>query len=260
MTTSNKTKFHIVLSRLHPEYGPPLKVRIWLDEFAISDHEIDLRFEDINFESNIQDGKHCLRIEHYDRHEKNTLIDENGRILTTSCVQVMLVEIADVRFKIDASQTYCEWQPNLNQSETDWAKKHKPGDNLPQLLPADNKLYSNGSLNINFYWPLSVHGIYHQSFLYQVPFYHKKFYTNYPGTKDANIKLYQELPSLKAEIINTKLSRRNIPFEIIYVHDLKECDYDEITKNGHLPILYKKGKFLCDCDGFFFLSVNELLD
>jgi len=76
--------------------------------------------------------------------------------------------------------------------------------------------------------------------------------SEFPGNVGSDLVLIQKPHDPTALQMNARLSSRRIPFEILF--------RAEDTLDGyHLPLLYKKGNYLCNFDEFQYIKFDDLV-
>lgn len=264
MTTSSDIKILVRIIRENPDLGPALKFRLWLNDEILSEHELEDQLEISNVVQ-LDKGRHDLFIQHYDRHPSNTKVNEDGSVAESSMARMDSIKIHNIPFYASRGVNINKFLPEYDESFMEWAKKHRPGSNFPEELPAHPVIGQNGKLKIHFIWPLEHHGLYYgnsydpcQPFI----FGNNREIEVIQGEGDTSspLKLFIHSDCTASMHMNMKLTKRNIKFHQINVDkDQKWADWF-YKRHKNAPQLYKNGKWLCDFNHLPFVTVDDLLD
>lgn len=264
MTISNKTRIQIKIVRENPDLGPPLKFKLHLDDQLLSEHELIDELEIEHFE-NIDDGRHNLFIEHYDRDPKNTLVNDDGSIAQSSMGFMDTIKINNIFFYAGRGISINKFLPAYDEDFMAWAKKNRPGSNFPTELPAHPMIGQNGKLQIHFIWPLEHHGLYYgnrsdpcQPFI----FGNKRDIevVDDEGDKDSPLKLFVRSDCSSSTHMNMKLTKRKIKFHRINIDKNPKAAEWFHKRHKDTPQLYKHDKWVCDLPHLPFVSIDDLLE
>ena len=264
LTISNKIRIQIKIVRENPDLGPPLKFRLWLDNKKLSEHELVDTLEVEHFES-INDGRHNLFIEHYDRDPKNTEVNDDGSIAQSSMGFMDTIKINNIFFYAGRGISINKFIPAYDMDFIFWAKKNRPGSNFPTELPAHPMIGQNGKLQINFIWPLEHHGLYYgnrsdpcQPFI----FGNKRDIEviDDEGDKDSPLKLFVRSDCSSSTHMNMKLTKRKIKFHRINIDKNPKASKWFYKRHKDTPQLYKHNKWVCDLPHLPFVSIDDLLE
>ena len=265
MTISNKTKIQIKIVRENPDLGPPLKFRLWLDNKKLSEHEL-VNTLDVEHLEKINNGRHNLFIEHYDRDPKNTKInDDDGSIDRSSMGFIETIKINNIFFYAARGISINKFIPAYDMDFIFWAKKHRPGSNFPTELPAPPMIGQNGKLQIHFIWPLEQHGLYYGQRAYPCQpfiFGNRKDVemVEDEGDKESPLKLYVRSDCDRSTDMNILLTKRQIKFHRINIDKDDKASEWFYARHRDTPQLYKNNKWVCDLPHLPFVSIDDLLE
>jgi glutaredoxin len=265
LTILNKTKIQIKIVRENPDLGPPLKFRLWLDNKKLSEHELVNTLDVEHFEK-IDDGRHNLFIEHYDRDPKNTKInDDDGSIDRSSMGFIETIKINNIFFYAARGISINKFIPAYDMDFIFWAKKHRPGSNFPTELPAHPMIGQNGKLQIHFIWPLEQHGLYYGQRAYPCQpfiFGNRKDVemVEDEGDKESPLKLYVRSDCDRSTDMNILLTKRQIKFHRINIDKDNKASEWFYARHRDTPQLYKNNKWVCDLPHLPFVSIDDLLE
>ena len=265
MTISNKTKIQIKIVRENPDLGPPLKFRLWLDNKKLSEHEL-VDPLDVEHLEKINNGRHNLFIEHYDRDPKNTKInDDDGSIDRSSMGFIETIKINNIFFYAARGISINKFIPAYDMDFIFWAKKHRPGSNFPTELPAHPMIGQNGNLQIHFIWPLEQHGLYYGQRAYPCQpfiFGNRKDVemVEDEGDKESPLKLYVRSDCDRSTDMNILLTKRQIKFHRINIDKDDKASEWFYARHRDTPQLYKNNKWVCDLPHLPFVSIDDLLE
>ena len=265
MTISNKTKIQIKIVRENPDLGPSLKFRLWLDNKKLSEHEL-VDTLDVEHLEKINNGRHNLFIEHYDRDPKNTKInDDDGSIDRSSMGFIETIKINNIFFYAARGISINKFIPAYDMDFIFWAKKHRPGSNFPTELPAHPMIGQNGKLQIHFIWPLEQHGLYYGQRAYPCQpfiFGNRKDVemVEDEGDKESPLKLYVRSDCDRSTDMNILLTKSQIKFHRINIDKDDKASEWFYARHRDTPQLYKNNKWVCDLPHLPFVSIDDLLE
>lgn len=123
------------------------KFRIWFDKTLLYDHQSDRELLHMNFDiPTPKSGDHVLTLEHYDKHDQDTLCDSKGNIVADRAVEIESLTIdgfAIPREIIFAKKFYPKWP------------QHFDLDSMPEFITQNNFLGFNGEYHFDFQLPMA---------------------------------------------------------------------------------------------------------
>lgn len=249
------TTVEIALSNTVPDLGPPLRFKISIDDHVMCEDEVSDTFS-ITKTIPVQSGDNYLTIEHTDRDNLNTETDDTGNVLNTAMIHIDKIKINGIKFNCGSGWNDRNvFEPRYDDNFLEWTRKHAPGSNLPDQLPASHDIGIMGKLKIFFMWPLHLHGLYYK--IHSKDDRGESIVTTDKGTVGADLKLFSDTGNQNS--INARLTKNKISFENVDV--LKAGDKTQkwfYSTHSKSPQLYKNGKWLADANTFQFITWEEL--
>jgi len=161
LTTSNKTQLKISLANTQPDLGPPLRFVVCINDQEIFEGELR---DKIVLEKTIDviHGDNFLSIEHLDRQDANTKVNNDGVVTDTAMIDIVDLRINKIFFYPD-NRTVDKnvFEPKYDNSFVEYARKHDTKSNFPSEVKPTRHIGIMGKQKIYFLWPLHVHAFYY---------------------------------------------------------------------------------------------------
>ena len=120
------------------------KIKIYVDDDLIEEVHFGQEEQTVSIPVALEDGKHILEIEHFDKTSRDTQI-KDGNIIADTKFTITSVSIDD--FDLPFSLLYrCEFR-------ADWKDLHKP-ENFPEVLYQSFTIGPNGRWHLPFETPV----------------------------------------------------------------------------------------------------------
>lgn len=134
---------HIKIDFINYKFRRFPKIKIFVDGDLIEEMHFDKEKQSVDIPVALDNGKHILEIEHFDKTSRDTQI-KNSEIIADTKFTIKSITIDD--FDLPSSLLYCcEFRPT-------WKNLHKPKD-FPDVLHQSFTIGPNGVWKFNFETP-----------------------------------------------------------------------------------------------------------
>ena len=161
MTTSYKTPFRLALANTSPGLGPALKFVVCVNDNEIFRGELH---NDISIEKiiDVVRGDNFITIEHIDRQDANTKVDDKGEVIETAMIDILDLRINKIFFYPD-NRTVDKnvFEPKYDNSFVEYQRQRGTSSNFPSEVKPTRHIGIMGKQKIYFIWPLHVHAFYY---------------------------------------------------------------------------------------------------
>ena len=161
MTTLDKTPFRLALANTSPGLGPALKLVVCINDNEIFRGELE---DTLLIEKTIgvARGDNFLTIEHLDRRDANTKVDDTGEVIETAMIDIVDLRINKIFFYPD-NRTVDKnvFEPKYDDSYVEYQRQRGTSSNFPNEVKPTRHIGIMGKQKIYFIWPLHVHAFHY---------------------------------------------------------------------------------------------------